>query len=114
MPGPFFWFVVILGLATLGVAIRFSIRPAEHTLALIRPMCAATVFGSLTAFLLGLANGLKALGHLLDTAADAAAVSRAWRVSLDGLAEAPAPLVLGFAVVAVVWLLVAVGLRRQL
>ncbi|MBZ5536570.1 MAG: hypothetical protein LAO31_11490 [Acidobacteriia bacterium] len=35
------------------------------------------------------------------------------RVSSTGLAEAPAALVLGFAVLSVVWLLVAVGLRRQ-
>ena len=113
MPGPFFWFVVIVGLATLVVAIRFAFRPAERTLAVIRPLCAATVFSAFVAFLLGIANGLKALGRLLDAAADAAGTSHAWRVFLEGMAESPAPLVLGFAVVAVAWVLVAAGMRRQ-
>lgn len=113
MPGPFFWFVVIVSLATLAGATGFAIRPAERTLAVIRPMCAATIFSALSAFLLGLANGLKGFDRVLDSAADAADASRAWRMFLEGMAESPAPLVLGFAAVAVAWLLVAVGLRRQ-
>ena len=113
MPGPFFWFVVIVGLATLAVAVTFAFRPAERTLAVLRPLCAATIFSALAAFLMGTANGLKAMGHFLDTATDAAGTTRAWRMFLDAMAESPAPLVLGFAVVSVAWLLVAVGLRRQ-
>jgi hypothetical protein len=113
MPGPFFWFVVIVGLATLGVAIRFSVRPSERTLSLLRPLCAATTYSALAAFLLGIANGLVAASRLLERATDAAGEARAWRLLLGGMAESPAPLVLGFAVVAVAWLLTAVGLRRQ-
>lgn len=39
--------------------------------------------------------------------------ARVWPVFIAGLAESPAALVLGFAVLSVVWLLVAVGMRRQ-
>ena len=113
MPGPFFWFVVLVGLATMAAAICFVIRPAERTLAIIRPLAAATTFSSLAAFLLGVANGLVALSRSLERAADAAASAQAWRTLISGLAESPAPLVLAFAILAVTWLLVAVGLRRQ-
>ena len=113
MPGPFFWFVVIVGLATLATSINFALRPAERTLAVLRPLSAATAFSSLAAFLLGLANGLVGLSRSLEHAADAASTSRVWRVFIAGLAESPASLVLGFALLSVVWLLVAVGLRRQ-
>ena len=43
MPGPVFWFFPIIGLATLAVAIRFAFRPAERTLAILRPLSAATI-----------------------------------------------------------------------
>lgn len=113
MPGPFFFFAVIVELVTLGTAIRFAFRPAERTLAIIRPLCAATAFSSLAAFFLGIANGLMALSRALERATDAAAAAQVWRMFVGALAEAPAALILGFAVLAVSWLLAAVGLRRQ-
>jgi magnesium-transporting ATPase (P-type) len=113
MPGPFFLFATIVGLATLAAAIYFAFRPAERTLATLRPLCAATIFSSLAAFFLGIANGLVALNRALERATDPAASATVWRMFLGGLAEAPAALILGFAIVAVSWLLVAVGLRRQ-
>ena len=51
--------------------------------------------------------------QLLEAAADAGAVAKAWQVFLAGLAEGTAPLIVAFALLAVAWLLVAVGLRRQ-
>jgi hypothetical protein len=114
MPGPFFWFVVIVGLAALALAINFAIRPSERTLAIVRALSAATTFSALAAFPLGVANGLMALNRMIERAVDAPATAQAWRVFIAGLAESPAPLVLAFALQAVVWLLVAVGLRRQI
>ncbi len=114
MPGPFFWFVVIVGLATLATAIRFALRPTERTLAILRPLSAATTFSALAAFLLGMANGLVALNRSLERAADADASARAWHMFRAGLAESPAPVVLAFAILAVCWLLAALGLRRQM
>ena len=113
MPGPFFWFVALVGLATLATAIAFALRPAERTLATLRPLCAATIFAAVAAFLAGLANGLVFLTRLLERATDARASAEAWRRYLGALAESPAPLILGCGIVAVAWVLAAVGLRRQ-
>lgn len=113
MPGPVFFFFALVGLVTLAVAIRFAFRPAERTLGLIRPLCAATTYSSLAAFFAGIANGMFALVRVLDSAGDAAAPARVGRMALGGFAESPIALVLGFGIVSVAWLLVAVGLRRQ-
>ena len=106
-------FVAIVGLAALAQAIRFAIRPTEHGLAVLRPLSAATTFAALTAFLLGIANALVETIGKLEAATDAAATAKAWRVFLAGLAEGTVPLILAFALLAVAWLLAAVGLRRQ-
>jgi len=113
MPGPFFLFAVIVELATLATAIRFAFRPAERTLAVLRPLCAATVFASLAAFFLGISNALVGVNRMLERATDPAATAQVWRMFTGGLAEAPAALILGFAFLAVCWLLTAVGLHRQ-
>ncbi len=113
MPGPFFFFAVIVELATLATATRFAFRPSEKTLAVLRPLCAATLFSALAAFFLGIVNGLVGLSKALERATDAAATAQVWRTFLGGLAEAPAALILGFSFLAVCWLLAAVGLRRQ-
>ncbi len=113
MPGPFFFFGAIVDIITLVAAAGFAIRPAEKKLSVLRPLCAATAFSSLAAFLFGMANGLTGLSWALDGAADPAATTHAWHTFLGGMAESPAALILGFAVLSVCWLLVAVGLRRQ-
>ena len=115
MPGPFFWFFAIVALVTLGTSIGFAVRPAERTLAILRPLCAATVFAALASFFLGVANGLTGLKWNLANAAahpGAAAAVRPEAI-LGGVIESLAPLVLSCAVVSVAWLLAAVGLRRQ-
>ena len=114
MPGPFFWFLAIVGLATLAMAVLFAIRPSERTLSVIRSLAAATLCASLAAFFLGVTNGLVFLTRVLErSATEAAAPGRMWGTALGALAESPAALILGLATLAVVWLLVAVGLRRQ-
>ena len=106
-------FVAIVGLGALAQAIRFSLRPTEHDLAVLRPLSATATFGALTAFLLGFAAALVRTIERLEQAVDAAATAAAWRMLLAGLAEASVPLILAFALLAVAWLLAAVGLRRQ-
>lgn len=110
MPGPVFFFFALVGLVGLATAARFAFKPSERTLAIVRPLCAATIFSSLAAFLAGVTNGLVGVSHLLDGQVETA---RIWRLAIGGFAESPIPLVIGFALVSVDWLLVAVGLRRQ-
>jgi hypothetical protein len=106
-------FVAIVGLGTLAQAVGFVVRPTEHGLAVLRPLSASTTFAALTAFLLGTVAALTRTIERLEQATDAAAASAGWRMFLAGLAEAAVPLVLAFALLAVAWLLAAVGLRRR-
>jgi hypothetical protein len=106
-------FVGIVGLAALVTAIRFVLRPTEQGLAVLRPLSVATTFATLGAFLHGVVTALINVVQGLEQAPDAAATSKAWTLFLAGLAEATVPLILAFALLAVAWLLVAVGLRRQ-
>jgi hypothetical protein len=103
-------FVAIAGLLALATAIGFAVRPSEQGLAVLRPLSAATTFAALAAFLLGIANALVVLVRRLEGAGDPA---EAWRVFLAGLAEGTVPLILACSLLAVCWLLAAVGLRRQ-
>ena len=113
MHSPFFWFFALVALVTLIMAIRFALRPAERTLAILRPLCAATIFADLASFFLGLANGIAGLRMAIERAGgDTASVVRVQPI-LAAFTEAFGGLMLGFAVVAVAWLLVAVGLHRQ-
>jgi len=104
MPGPVFFYFALVAVATLATAVYFAVKPSERTLGFLRPLCTATTFSALAAFFAGVTNGLVALAHV-GTAS--------LTVVLPMFAEAPIPLVAGFAVVSVSWLLVAVGLRRQ-
>ena len=106
-------FVAIVGLAALWTATRFAIRPTERGLAVLRPLSASTSFAGLCALVLGVATALVNVIEKLEAAADSAATAAAWRHFLAGLAEATAPLGLALALLAVAWLLAAVGLRKQ-
>jgi hypothetical protein len=108
MPGPVFFFFALVALATLLTAAYFAVRPTERTLGLVRPLCAATIYSALAAFFAGVTNGLFGLGHALQ-----AGQTPSGGTMITAFAESPIPLVAGFALVSVAWLLVAVGLRRQ-
>ncbi|HXK09677.1 MAG TPA: hypothetical protein VMT70_08545 [Vicinamibacteria bacterium] len=119
MPAPSFWFYPIVGLVTLATAARFAFRPAERILAILRPLSAATIASALAVVLLGLANTLVGLRWAYERAAAAAAAGQAWpspvrpEVILGGTIELLATAATCAALMTVVWLLVAVGLRRQ-
>jgi hypothetical protein len=113
MPGPLFILMLLVGLATIVAAAHFAFRPAERTLAVVRPLCAATTYASIVSFCAGVVNGLVAITRQFDGAADPAATARIWRMAVSGFAESPVALIVGFGIVTVAWLLVAVGLRRQ-
>lgn len=99
-------FMLLVGLATLGTAIAFAARPAEHTLGLIRPLTRSTVF----AILGGLSGGIA---MAFKNAADGTGFAEPARMLLAGIAEAAVVPVLGCSVLAVAWLVTALGLRRQ-
>ena len=99
-------FILVVGLATVATAAGFALRPQERTLSVLRPLSASTAFATASAMAAGGALSLK-------RAADGALSGDAMTLLVGGLAEAAVPGVFGFALLAVAWLLAAVGFRRQ-
>ena len=99
--------ILVAGGGGLGMAVAYAIRPTERKLALIRPLSLAGIFAAVCSSAVGFATALKG-------AADAGVNPDSMRVLLAGLAESWVPLFVAFALLAVAWLLVAVGLRRQI
>ncbi len=112
MPGVQFFFFAAIAVLTVVAAAHFAFRPTERRLSVVRPLCAATICGGLASFLIGMANGVMAI-HRSFAEQSSATVQVPWKFVLPGLVESFAPLIIAFAGVAVAWLLVAVGLRRQ-
>jgi hypothetical protein len=98
------WIVLIFGLATMVAAGVFVFRRDLRKLALVRALTLATVFA--------IATGLCANVAAVMTYAASAADVPLHVVVMQGLAEALAPGVLGFTMLSIGWLLVAVGTRR--
>ena len=99
------WFVLAFGLAALGAAVQYAIRGAPRSLAFARWMMLAT--------------GLSVVdGTAADLGATFAYVSAhasepGWHAALfEGLAESTSPAILGFALLALAAMFVAVGRRR--
>jgi hypothetical protein len=98
--------ILVAGVGGLGTAVAYAIRPTERKLALIRSLSLAGIFAAVCSSAVGFATALKG-------PADAGVNPESMRVMLAGLAESWIPLFVAFAFLAVAWLLVAVGLRRQ-
>ena len=102
------WFAVaVSGLGAFGVAAAYAFRPTEGKLMLMRPLSLASVFsaiGSLTAGMATILKGAAATGNW---------GGQAFSRLLLGCAEALIPMFVAFSFLAVAWLLVAVGMRRQ-
>jgi hypothetical protein len=100
--------ILVSGIGALGMAIVYAIRPTERKLALMRPLSLASIFAAICSFSQGMAQVLQGVGA--SAPFDATDVPGS---VFMGLSETFVPLFLAFAFLAVAWLLVAVGLRRQ-
>jgi hypothetical protein len=99
-------FVIGFGLITLIAAIGFAVRPARRKLPFLRGMSMATLF----AILSGICADLAAVGHNVPARL---ADDPKWYFSLIlGFGESMAPGILGFTVLALAWMVSAVGERR--
>lgn len=98
--------IFVSGVGAFGSALAYAIRPTERRLALMRPLSLASIFAALCSFFVGLANVLQGAGATTE-----------WGIHgfgrmLMGLSETLIPLFVAFALLAVAWLLVAVGHQR--
>jgi hypothetical protein len=102
------WFaVVVSGLGAFGVAVAYARRPTERKLMLMRPLSLASVFSAIGSLTAGMATILKGVAASGDWGGHVpSAVFR-------GCAEALVPVFVAFSFLAVAWVLVAVGMRRQ-
>ena len=97
---------LILGLVPLVMAGVYVIRPTERHLALMRPLSLAGLFAALAGGVLGFIN-------VLQFAWTRELTAETYRVMAVGAAESLVSMFVGFASLAVAWLLVAVGMGRQ-
>jgi hypothetical protein len=103
------WIILALGLACLALTGSFVWRPAERKLAMIRPLSLATVFAVLS----GVTSGLAMTTRFVAARPELAGSPEMPVVVLIGIGESLTNAILGFSILMLVWILVAIGLRRQ-
>jgi len=102
------WFVLAFGLVTLAAAAGFAWRPDSRREHAVRAFSRATSFAILSTTGLDLA----AVGSRIPANPEWANSPRLHLMVMEGIAESMAPAILGFTLLALAWLFVAVGQRR--
>jgi hypothetical protein len=105
------WFAklsLLAGFIPLWFATAYALRPAERTLALLRPVSLAAMFAAISGVTAGLIAVLRGVAVTLPEPFAARADVYV------GLSEAMVPVFVNFGCLAVSWALVGIGmLRRQ-
>ena len=97
---------LLMGLGPLGLAMAYVLRPAERTLATMRPVSLAAIFGAICGTVAGRIAVLTGIAATLPQTVHAPNV-------YIGLAESLVPLLVNFGILAIAWLLVAAGMARR-
>lgn len=103
------WVVLLFGGIALTAAVIFAFRSEEERLGFIRGMSTATVFATLS----GLAANLAATLHTVTTHEEYHQYPDIALVPMVGFYESLATPILGFTILAIVWFVTAIGLRRM-
>ena len=100
------WVVLAFGLGTLVTAAMFARRPKESLLGFFRGLSKALVFAVLATLSTNLAATFYSVAKRFpeDPHRDV--------IAMMGVAESLSPAILGFAMLAIAWLVTAVGVRR--
>lgn len=102
-------FILVFGLVALIAGGLFLGRPAQHKLGFLRWMSAATLFATLT----GILSDLGAVFTKVPSNPEWSHSPDVSLIVMTGLGESTRPGTLGFSLLALVALLVAVGYRRM-
>jgi hypothetical protein len=97
---------LLVGFGPLGLAIGYLVRPAERTLAIMRPVSLATIFAGICGLLAGL---IAVLTGIASSTPDPVHLSQ----FSAGLSESLVAPFVNFGLLAASWLLVAVGMMRR-
>ena len=103
------WFLLAFGGLTLVSAARFAARPESSRLRLTLALGVATSFAILTAICADLAQ----VGHQVPDYMTRHPALSLSAVLLQGVAESMSPAILGFTVLSLAALIVALGFHRQ-
>ena len=97
---------LLVGFGPPGLALAYALRPADRMLAVMRPVSLAAIFAAIS----GLVAGLIAVSMGI-----AATLPRSLELPnvYLGLSEALVPALINFGLLAVAWLLVALGMMRR-
>jgi hypothetical protein len=98
-------FIFVLGAVTLGVSVSFLINPSERKLGLIKPLSNATTFATI----LGFVSGLAVTFHFLSQSGE-----KMPGLVAGGVSESLIPAVIGFALLAISWCAVSMGMRKHI
>lgn len=101
------WFILAFGGIAVATAFVFAIRPQKEREGFIVAMSTATLFSVLS----GTLAGFSAVAHHLAKHEEYGPFEFA-RIMTMGLGEITRPGILGFSMLSLVWLMVAVGRRR--
>lgn len=96
---------LLLGFGPLAVAAVYLFRPTEWTLALLRPLSLASIFGALAGVIVGFISvltGMAAVGDRLTMTNVYA-----------GASEALVPGFFNFGLLAVSWVMITIGMLRR-
>ena len=101
------WMITLIGVAYLIASVRFAMRGEPRLLAVVRALTWALVFTILS----GIASDLSAtMSHVVRSTASAEERSS---MLIEGIGESCTPATLGFTVLSIGWIVVAVGVRRS-
>lgn len=103
------WFVLAFGSLTLAAAISFARHPVERSVGLIRSLSVATVFIILS----GVAGGLTMMSVRIPQTPEWANDPKLALIVMAGIGESLTLAIVGFAFLAVAWLVTALGVRRM-
>jgi hypothetical protein len=103
------FFLLAFGLAAMCFAVRFATAPSQRVLRTTLALCAATVLTSIN----GIFAALSAVGHDAPEYVKRHPGTTLQEVVLLGLGESMSPGILGFTVLSLIALILALGAYRQ-
>jgi hypothetical protein len=103
------WFLLAFGIFTLASAARFAARPESPRLRMVGALGLATLFTTLTA----ICADLAAVGHHLPDYLSQHPELLLGSALLQGGAESMSPAIVGFTVLSLASLMVALGFYRE-
>ncbi|HYJ08733.1 MAG TPA: hypothetical protein VEX18_06980 [Polyangiaceae bacterium] len=103
------FFLLAFGLSALALAVRFAVAPSQRALRAALALSAATAFTAIT----GICAAFAAVGHQAPDYLKRHPESSLAEVVLLGIGESMSPGILGFTMLSLIAIVLALGVWRQ-